>query len=112
MSKEFRFSGGSDDTFGELNSGIDHDDCAQLSMMKFLVKTPAGEGVLVTGQYGVADNTWHIGVSALSEEAPLSDQWSFTTYPSYEGYRNLLIVTAPDDAEISNLNIEEEDEAA
>lgn len=105
--KEYRFEGYSDDIFGEYGvTNESYDNCASGEPIQFKIETPKGVGVIVTGTYGNPINKghcWMIGVEAINENKPVSD-WTFELKPSHKNYCNLLVVKAPDDAELTCLN--------
>lgn len=105
--KTYRFSGYSDDTFGEYaQTNDDYDNCASGSAIQYELKTPDGAGIIVTGLYCNPINKgdgWMIGVNAINEYKPVDD-WTLELKPSFDGYRNQLIVTAPDNAKLRCLN--------
>jgi len=105
--KQFRFMGYGDDTFGEYeqtHSGYDNSGSGE--PIQYELKVPGGAGIIVTGPYchpvNIGDG-WIIGANVISEEDTVDD-WTIIMFPSYEGYRNLLIVDAPDDAVLRCLN--------
>ena len=104
--KAFKFQGYSDDTFGEYNiTNDDYDNCASGEPIQYLLQTPDGAGIIVTGLYGHKINKsvlWMIGVEAVSEQKTID--WEITIKPNHEGYRNQLIVIAPDNAKLTCLN--------
>lgn len=102
--KTLQFEGYSDDTFGEMTSRIDSDNCANGKPIQFDVKTPDGTGVRVSGCYGsqLGNGCWMIGAEALDEDKPVD--WPIRLYPSHEGYRGRMEIDAPDDAEITEVS--------
>lgn len=104
---ELRFEGYSDDTFGELTTGIDHDNCANGRPMLFKVCS-GDEGLIVHGQYNnltwpnSAPGCWMIGVQQLEEDVPLP-AWPMRFETGKSGYTPTLIIEAPDDVEIKYL---------
>ncbi len=99
--KKYVFEGASDDTFGEYNeTQVDYDNCASGEPIQFKVQAPDGSGVLVTGIYGgkyeMGNGCWMIGVESLDEDEPVD--WDIRTFPSYEGYRNRVVIVAPEDS--------------
>lgn len=105
--KTFKFQGYSDDTFGEYAiTNEDYDNCASGKPIQFELKTPDGAGIVITGLYCNQINKgdgWMIGVNTINEDKPID--WEVSMNPSHEGYRNQLIVIAPDDAELVCLNL-------
>lgn len=100
--KEYRFEGHSDNIFVEY--GVTNQECGNWEKDKpiqYEIKTPEGVGVIVTGIY--KRHCWMIGVEAISENKSVSD-WTFELKPSHKNYCNLLVVKAPDDAELTCLN--------
>lgn len=61
------------------------------------------EGIIVTAEY--LRSNWHIGISAFDEDYPLSNEWAFDIQPSYEGYKNLLSITAPKAATLIKMDV-------
>ena len=105
MSK-FVFEGQSDDKFGECEqTNDDYDNCATSEPIWYELKTPDGAGIVVTGMYGNDINRgggWLIGVEIIDEYKPVD--WTITMNVSHGGYRNQLIVEAPEDAQLRCLN--------
>ncbi len=104
--KRYIFQGSSDDTFGEYEqTSDDYDNCATGEPIQFRLSTPDGAGVIVTGMYCNEANRgdgWLIGAETLDEDKPID--WAITLHPSYEGYRGMMRVDAPDDATLTCLN--------
>jgi hypothetical protein len=96
-----RFEGYSDDTFGEYAyTNDDYDNCASGKPIEYHVFDPAEEiGVVVTGQYCPGNSTgWMIGVAVwhppgTDEEACVLG-WPMRFEPN--GYRNSLVIEAPE----------------
>lgn len=105
--KEFVFEGYSDDTFGELTTGEDYDNCASGKPIEFLVNEPGtDEKLVVVGQYcpGSASG-WLIGVSRYSADDNCDDEalpfWPIRIEPSRNTpYTPSLIIEVPDSAQV------------
>lgn len=105
--KVFKFSGYSDDTFGEsTDRGDDYDNCASGDPIWWELKAADGSGIIITGMYGndiySRGDGWMIGANVIDEYKPVD--WSIVMNVSHEGYRNELIVEVPDDVELRCLN--------
>lgn len=102
--QEFKFEGCSDDTFGEYGvTNDDYDNCASGEPIRFQLITPDGAGIIVTGCYGekLGNGCWMIGAELLDEDKPVD--WKITMNIAHEGYRNQMIVLAPDEAHLTCL---------
>ena len=99
--KTLMFEGHSDDTFGELTTGEDHDNCANNAPIIFKVLSlSAGAGVLVIGHYHLApDGVWTIGLAPVQEDSPIPD-WPTRFRLSDRGYSPALEIDVPDDAHV------------
>lgn len=95
--KKLMFCGYSDDTFGEIITGIDFDNCANGKPITFKVSA-GGDCVFVTGRY--RDNgCWEIGVCQAEEN---NVPW-FPMKMRFENYSAILEMEVPDFAEIEHV---------
>ena len=99
--KTLRFTGQSDDTFGETTAPDDHDNSASGDPIVYEISSES-EGVAlgVVGQYASEDMTdegvWMVGVIP-SNEGGLPD-WPVRIVNGDSGYSPVLEVDVPDDA--------------
>jgi len=107
--KTLRFEGYSDDTFGELTTREDYDNCASGEPIIFKVWSgQANDGLYVFGQYCPGPLTgWMIGVGRLNDD---DDQhmpdWPIRLQSGIDrdrSYSPQLIIDAPDDVIISHV---------
>jgi hypothetical protein len=112
--KTLRFEGSSDDTFGEMTTREDYDNCASGEPIIFKVFSKAAdEGFYVVGQYCPGPLTgWMIGVGRHHEDDdahmpawPMRIEQSLGKHPT--PYSPTLIIEAPDDVTVEHV---EEDE--
>lgn len=103
MTKQLRFEGCSDDTFGEYGvTKIDDDNASSGRPIVFRVRAE-GEGFYVYGFYdpkGVPESSpacWIIGIQQLDEDR-IIPRWPMR----FEGigYSPVLFIDAPDDVEV------------
>jgi len=107
--KTFAFEGESDDIFGETNrTGQEHCNFASGEPIVYKLSAPDGSGILITGlwgtQIGSEGDGWVICVNTLDEEKKID--WPIRMYPSNGGYKNKLVVEAPEDVTLVCLNCE------
>ena len=108
--KTLKFAGASDDTFGDEETGTDHDNCANGKPMVFRVlSSSVAEGLFVWGQYSGRDwpasapGCWVVGVQQLEEDVPLPG-WPIRFETAPNGYSPLLLIDAPDDVTVEYWN--------
>ena len=111
--KNLRFSGNSDDTFGEYGWSMDdYDNCASGEPIEWAVTDGAGRGVLVSGCYGAHNACWAISVLPWSDdkkEEPPTPSWPMRIEQPGKGeapYSPVLVIEAPDDVRIRCLQQE------
>ena len=101
--KTLRFSGYSDDTFGEWTTGIDWDNCASGKPITFKV-TAGKEALYVTGQYDrMRNGCWDVSVSQVEED----NMPSFPMRVFFEAYSAGLEIDVPDDAAVEHMDEKE-----
>jgi hypothetical protein len=103
MTKTLRFEGFSDDTFGELTTREDYDNCASGEPITFLVKSSEGE-LMVQGQYCPGPATgWLIGIARHDEDddKPIP-AWPMHFEHAEREYSPRLVIEAPDDVTVSH----------
>ena len=101
--KTLRFSGYSDDTFGEWTTGIDYDNCASGKPITFKV-TAGRKAVYVTGQYNrKLCGCWDVAVSQV-EEGNYPD---FPMQISFEAYTAVLEMEVPDETIVEHIDEKE-----
>lgn len=110
--KTYIFEGYSDDTFGEYNeTSIDYDNCGSGSPIRYKLEDGNENGVIIQGQYSPENLCgWMIGVGNIGKHKDSLDGWEFSLNPFYEGYRNQLTVTCPEDVKLVNLQNDEDSE--
>ena len=103
--KILKFQGYSDDTFGEYKeTGIDYDNCASGSPIRFRLDSSEGS-MLVVGQYARNDTScWDIGIGQIDEDVPIPE-WDMKF--SAEGYSTVLTIKVPDDTTLKCLEVSE-----
>jgi hypothetical protein len=98
--KMLRFEGYSDDTFGEIVTGVDYDNCGSGRPIILKVwSAKENDGLYVVGQYCPDPMTgWMIGVGRLNEDddAAMPD-WQVRLFRSERPYSPSLLIDAPDD---------------
>lgn len=101
--KKLKFQGYSDDTFGEYKeTGIDFDNCASGSPIRFRLDSSEGS-MLVVGQYArLGTPCWVIGIGQVDEDVLIPD-WEMRF--SSEGYTTVLTMTVPDDTTLTCLEV-------
>lgn len=106
--KEFRFSGYSDDTFGEFKAtGDDYDNCASGEPIDYLLVNDDGVGVVISGQYGRTGAVWSVGVAPYDPicEGREMPNWPivFDSYKRGDGssHSPVLVVAVPDDVRVT-----------
>jgi hypothetical protein len=101
--KTLRFEGFSDDTFGELTTREDYDNCASGDPIVFLVSSSEGS-LLVTGQYCPGDATgWQISIARADEDddTPIP-AWPMRIEHAERSYSPRLVIEAPDDVTVTH----------
>lgn len=99
--KTLRFSGSSDDTFGEWTTGVDWDNCASGKPITFKV-TAGGHSLYVTGQYSRLRNAcWDVSVCRVREGDSCP---AFSIRASFEAYSTVLEMDVPDDVRVIHMD--------
>lgn len=110
--KTFKFGGYSDDTFGEVTPrGDDYDNCASDTPIRWLLFSASeGVGVVIVGQHAPFEHAdgWLVGVAPhdpTGEDLPIPPWPMRFEQPSerISSYTPVLVIDAPDDAELSCL---------
>ena len=105
--KLLRFSGYSDDTFGEYGvTNEDYDNCASGKPIAFKVwSASAQDGLVVVGQYCPGPCTgWLIGVARADEDDDkYLPAWPMRFERGDRSYAPTLVIEAPDDASVEHL---------
>jgi len=112
MSKEFRFSGYSDDNFGEDRDPWDN--CADGRPIRWVVKS-GDESVMVVGHYCEPDRVsgWMVGIARFDEDDDKHiPNWAmrFEQNTDHRTYSPVLVMEVPDDATLTCLEPEERDD--
>ncbi len=107
--RELRFEGHSDDTFGEYGrTNQDYDNCASGAPIVYEVRA-GDEAMLVWGQYGGAQwppevpPCWMIGVQQVAEDVSIP-AWPLRYAATLHGYSPALVIAAPEGATVCCLN--------
>lgn len=97
-----RFSGYSDDVFGEYKEVKEEiDNCASGKPIQCRISSSEGE-LLVAGQYDQNKNgCWSISLSQVEEDVPIPN-WPVRF--SSEGYTAVLEIDVPDDYKVTFYN--------
>lgn len=113
--KTIEFKGHSDDTFGydvlgpggKRIGGDDHDDCARMTVRTFLVQSKStNTGVHVIGVYSKCPTgVWAIGLAPFDEDIEMP-AWASRVEFRTEGYTPVLRLFAPDDAEVTLVQVD------
>jgi NADPH-dependent ferric siderophore reductase len=109
--KTLRFEGFSDDTFGELTTRTDYDNCADGTPIIFLVAVPGGMSCAVYGMYCPDGATgWMIGVARHDEDDDTAmPAWPMRIEHSEREYSPRLVMEVPDEATVTLLRPEPEE---
>lgn len=106
--RTLRFFGASDDCFevegfrkGEPDEVNCWEDVAIIS-----VRAPSGEALIVTGEFDQANTgTWTIGITNYNEDTPIP-AWPIRFENGRASYSPVLVLEAPDDVVLEDLNHE------
>lgn len=103
--KTLRFSGWSDDVFGEYNvSKTEIDNAASGKPIYCHLTSSEGE-MYVIGQYSRLKNgCWDIGICQIEEDVPLPN-WPIR-FSAADGWSVVLEIDVPDDCELNFIKVE------
>ena len=91
-----KFKGYSDDTFAELTTRQDFDNCADGSPIQFLMESQDGARLVVTGLY-THTGVWSVGI--CTEEDCTLPNWPMRW--TADGYSTVLEIDVPDGTKVA-----------
>ena len=97
--KTLMFRGYSDDTFMELTTKTDYDNCASGEPIRMIVGCPEGQ-LIVVGHYACSDTSeavWMVGIEQCDEDKPIPE-WPIRMRS--EDYSPVLEIDVPDDFQV------------